>query len=106
MTARLMAHAFCSALAAFIFGLSVGHIVIKHLDSLLLAAGLLSDAALVRVLFRTRSAVQRLGVSRTRGRARGSSCGRVSSLPRFPRLLASKWRASAGSLPTSFENSA
>ena len=32
MTVKLMAHAFCGALVAFLFGLCGGHTFLKHLD--------------------------------------------------------------------------
>jgi len=63
MTRKLMVHAFCGALAAVVFGLAVGHILIKHLDEFFLAVAVLSGAALVFVLLGTNGTVKRLAVS-------------------------------------------
>jgi hypothetical protein len=63
MIGKLMARAFCCALAAFVFGLSGGHIFIKHLDNLFLAVAVVSGAALVFVLFWTHYTVKRFAVS-------------------------------------------
>ena len=63
MTGKLMVHASCGALAAFVFGLAAGHIFIKHLDNVYLPAAVVSGAALVFVLFRTHSTGRLLSVS-------------------------------------------
>jgi hypothetical protein len=63
MTGRLMVHAFCGAVAAFVFGLCVGHILIRHFDGLYTGGAAVSLAALILVLFWTRHAVQGFAVS-------------------------------------------
>jgi hypothetical protein len=63
MTRKLMLCASCCALAAFVLGLSLGHVLIKRLDDLYPTGAVLSGAALVFVLFRTHLAGMRLSVS-------------------------------------------
>jgi len=62
MTRKLMVHAFCGALAAFVFGLSVGHVLVKHLDNVYSAGAVLSGASLVFVFFWTHYTVKRCAV--------------------------------------------
>jgi len=63
MTAKLMAYAFGGALAAFTFGLCLGHTLLKHLDNVYSAGVVLSVAALVAVLILAHRAIQRLVVN-------------------------------------------
>jgi hypothetical protein len=63
MTGKLMAHAFGGAFAAFVFGLCLGHTLLKHLDSVYSAGMLLAGAGFVFVLFWTHYVIKRVRVS-------------------------------------------
>ena len=63
MTGKLMAHAGCGALAAFVFGLCGGHTVIKHFDRVYSPSMVLAGVALVSVLFWTWQTLRRFAVS-------------------------------------------
>ena len=58
-----MVHAFCGALAAILFGLSVGHVLSTHVGFGLLAVAVLSGAGVVFTIFWTHFAIQRFAVS-------------------------------------------
>ena len=60
MTGKLMAHAFCGAFAAFVFGLCLGHTLAKHLDSVHSTGMVLAGVALVFVLLWTHHVVKRV----------------------------------------------
>ena len=63
-TGKLMVDAFWAALMAFVFGLCLGHTVIKHFDRLYSTGMVLSGALLIFVLFWTSRAVRPLATAK------------------------------------------
>jgi len=63
MTRKLMVHAFCGAVTACAFGLTLGHILVRHLDNLFRAGAVLFGGAVVFVLITTHYTVKRFAVS-------------------------------------------
>jgi hypothetical protein len=63
MTGKLMAHAYCAALAAFVLSLCFGHTWFLHFDGLYAGGMAVSAVGLLFVLFRTHQVVERFVVS-------------------------------------------
>lgn len=61
---KLMADAFWAALVAFVFGLCLGHTLVKHFDSLYSAGMVFAGGSLLFVLFWTRRAVRRIATAK------------------------------------------
>src|SRR5260370_31459723 len=64
ITGKLLVDAFGAALMAFVFGLCLGHTLIKQFDSLYFTGMVLSGALLIFVLFWTRRAVRPLDTAK------------------------------------------
>ena len=62
---KVLAYAFCAGAAAFVFGLSCGHLIIRHHRWYVTASGVLGGALLAFVLLWIRHAVWRLASSET-----------------------------------------
>ena len=63
MTGKPMAHAFCAALAVFLFGLCGGHVFLKHVDKVYSPGMVIAGSALAFVLFWTHLRPKRLAMS-------------------------------------------
>jgi hypothetical protein len=70
ITRKLLFDAFWAALAAFVFGLCLGHTLIKHFDGLYFTGVVLSGALLIFALFWTRRAVRPLATVTAKQSAR------------------------------------
>lgn len=63
MTGKLLAQAFCGAFAALVFGLCLGHTLLKHLDYVYSTGMVLAGIALVLALLWTNHVVRRAAAS-------------------------------------------
>jgi hypothetical protein len=65
ITGRLLVHACCAAISAFVFGLFLIRTTMTHFDSLYFTVLVLSGVSLLFVPFWTRSVIRRLPTSET-----------------------------------------
>jgi cytochrome b561 len=71
ITGKLLLHACCAAIAAFVFGFFLIRTTIKHFDSLYFTIVVSSGVSLILVLFWARSAIRRFSTNETAKKSAG-----------------------------------